>query len=334
MSSEGTEQAAVPGGVAARASAPVAVSITTHNREVELVRTLEALRALDPLPAERIVCADGCRDGTAARVRGDFPEVRLLENNPGQGSIRSRDRILRTATAPYVLCLDDDSYPIEPHFLGEVVALMEAHPEIALVTFPQRSDEFPESMTQEGFGPARWVGTYPNSGAVYRRETYLGLAGFPGFFFHAYEEPDYALQCWAAGQRVLFYPHLTIRHHFTSLERNEVRTHHRHASNECLSIVLRAPLWVVPGLAAWRALRQAQYARSRGGDWLRQEPGWWRRAARGLPEAWRARKALPWGAYRHWLGLLGHPPEAEAFAQPFTAGAAADGRDVSGPLQA
>ena len=45
----------------------------------------------------------------------------------------------------------------------------------------------------------RYVAAYANCGAAMRRDVYLQLAGFPTFFGHMYEEPDYALQCYASG---------------------------------------------------------------------------------------------------------------------------------------
>ena len=53
-----------------------------------------------------------------------------------------------------------------------------------------------------------------------RRDVYLKLAGFPKFFRpHGYEEPDYALQCYAAGFAVWFEPNLAVRHHMSSVNR-------------------------------------------------------------------------------------------------------------------
>lgn len=285
----------------------VSVSITTHNRVDDLLHTLRELGRLDPPPREVIVCADGCVDGTQSHVRRDFPEVRLLENNPGRGSVYSRDRILREARGDLVLSLDDDSYPLEDGFLGVVERIFAEDGTLALLTFPQRSDEFPETLEQASFGESLVVGSHTSSGTVIRRPIYLGLSGYPEIFFHAYEEPDFTLQCLAAGYRAVLYTGLTVRHHYTSAQRDEVRTHHRHARNECWSILMRCPLWAVPAMVVFRALRQARYASSRGWPWLRREPRWWWAAAVGTRAAWRLRAPVPWRAYCRWCRLMRDP---------------------------
>ena len=93
--------------------------------------------------------------------------------------------------------------------------------------------------------------SFANSGAVLRRSTYLQLPGFESRFFHMYEEPDYALQCVAAGYDVLFSPVITIRHHYSGQARDEIRIHHRHARNELWSTLMRCPfpfaLGMLPG---------------------------------------------------------------------------------------
>ncbi len=285
----------------------VSVSITTHNRRADLERTLERLAELDPKPLEIIVCADGCTDGTEALISQEYPAVRLLKNTPGRGSVYSRDRILREAQGELVLSLDDDSYPMEKGFLGCVSALFERSPKLAAATFPQRSDEFPASMQQMSFGESLSVGSFTSSGTVLRRSVYLKLPGFPEVFFHAYEEPDYSLQCIAAGYEVILYTALTVRHHYSGVERNEIRTHHRHARNEFLSIVMRCPWWGIPFFAAFRGIRQLQYSVKRGRQWIVREPAWWGGALRRLPTALKYRKAVPMASYLRWCRLMRSP---------------------------
>lgn len=282
----------------------LAISIATHNRVPDLRRTLDAIRGLCPAPDEIIVCADGCTDDTAEVVRRDYPEVTLLENKVSAGSIGSRDRIMRVAKSDLVLSLDDDSYPVEPDFIAKVEDLFRREKDVAVAYFPQRSDEFPESLTATDFGSQKEIGSFANSGAVFRRSTYLQLQGYPTFFFHAYEEPDYALQVFAAGERVIYFPELTIRHHYSGLQRNEIRTHQRHARNEFWSTLMRCPLPYMPFVAGYRMLSQMRYAMSRGSDWVVREPMWWWQGLKGAPYALKQRRPVPWSSYRNWLRLL------------------------------
>ena len=103
----------------------ISVIIPTHNREVDLRRTLEALKAQTyPLPlVEVIAVADGCTDGTLDMLNGyraPFALRFIAQSNLGPGAARN----LGAASAPasLLLFLDDDVEPapsfIEAHVLA------------------------------------------------------------------------------------------------------------------------------------------------------------------------------------------------------------------------
>src|SRR5881392_4017382 len=204
----------------------ISVMITTRNRSAELRRTCRVLRDLNQAPLEILITVDGCTDDTVEVLKSELPNAKLILNETGRGSVLSRDRMMHEARGDLVLALDDDSYPEQLDCIARIVPTFEQQPTLAVLHFPQRTDEYPETLAQTDFGPERLTRTFPNSGAVLRRSTYLRLAGFESRFFHAYEEPDYALQCVAAGFDVLFSPVITIRHHYSGERRNEIRIHH------------------------------------------------------------------------------------------------------------
>ena len=339
------------------------VMITTKNRAVDLSRTLQVLRGLNPAPLEVLVTADGCTDETiqmltSEKLKAEIgkaeeqkPEVRsqksedggqeaggekaeggkrnaesgeletssresgvggvnaeklnlkLIVNEVGKGSVASRDRMMREARGDLVLALDDDSYPEQLNCLDLLAALFQLRPSLAIATFPQRTDEYPETLAQTDFGPERPVRSFPNSGAVLRRSTYLELPGFEPKFFHMYEEPDYALQCVGAGYEVLYSPVITVRHHYSGAARSELRNHHRHARNEFWGVLLRCPFPQCVGLALYRLFSQFRYAGTRGISWVMREPVWWGQAVLGIPYCLRKRQAIPWARYKQWLNL-------------------------------
>jgi GT2 family glycosyltransferase len=118
-----------------------------------------------------------------------------------------------------------------------------------------------------------------------------------------YEEPDYALQCVAAGYEVLFSPAITIRHHYSGHGRDEIRVHHRHARNELWSTLIRCPLPFAVGIIAWRVFSQFRYACKRGWPWVIREPAWWWQALAGISYCLRRRSPVSWAGYKRWLGL-------------------------------
>lgn len=277
--------------------------ITTKNRAGDLLKTLEVLRRLNPHPLEVLITADGCSDNTVEMVKSVFPTARLFVNEQGRGSVASRDRMMRETKGDLVLALDDDSYPEQMDCLRTLQDLFENNAKLAIATFPQRSDEYSETLAQKDFGEAHVVRSFPCSGACLRVSTYRSLQGFEPMFFHMYEEPDYALQCVAAGWDVLYTPSVSIRHHWTGSGRSELRNHHRHARNELWSTVMRCPFPQMLLMIAWRILSQARFAASRGMDWFIREPLWWIDAFKGLPHALKRRHPVSWSGYRKWLSL-------------------------------
>lgn len=284
----------------------ISVMITTRNRCADLRRTLGVLDAMNPRPDEILVTADGCTDGTVAMVREEYPQCRLIVNDPGHGSIPSRDRMLREAVGDLVVSLDDDSYPLDFDFFARLPTLFEVHPEAAVITFPEiRDGDDPAGQTWDLRG--HYVAAYPNGAAAMRRATYLNLQGFPTLFFHAYEEPDYAAQCYGHGMAVWFEPSMAIRHHYSPVNRDELRTHQLNARNELWSVWLRCPWPWVPFVSLYRVWRQLVFACSRGGSWVVREPLWWWDALKGMPACVDSRRPVAWQRYFTWMRQARQP---------------------------
>jgi GT2 family glycosyltransferase len=258
---------------------------------------------LGPAPQEILITADGCSDGTVAFVNSALPNARLIVNERRRGSVASRDRMMREAHGDLVLVLDDDSYPEQLDCIARFIQIFEQQPKLAVLHFPQRTDECPETLARTNLGSEHLTRSFANSGAVLRRSTYLQLPGFESRFFHMYEEPDYALQCVAAGYDVLFSPVITIRHHYSGQTRDEIRIHHRHARNELWSTLMRCPFPFAVGVAAWRVFSQFRYACKRGWSWVIHEPLWWWQALAGIPYCLANRRPVSWSNYKRWLHL-------------------------------
>jgi glycosyltransferase involved in cell wall biosynthesis len=165
----------------------VSVMITTKGRVIDLLRTSHILQQLDPPPLEVLITMDGCTDDIVETVRTGPRQARLFVNQTAVGSVRSRDRMMREARGDLVLALDDDSYPEQSDCINRIVRLFEQRPKLAVLHFPQRTDEYPETLTQTNFDSEHLTRSFANSGAVLRRATYLQLPGFESRFFHIYQ---------------------------------------------------------------------------------------------------------------------------------------------------
>lgn len=282
----------------------ISVMIATRNRRNELHETLTKLAQLDPKPVEILICADGSTDDTVEMLRNEFPDLKVIENKTKLGSVASRDKMLRLALGEIVVSLDDDSYPIDPDFISQLQLAFQAHPSAAVITFAElRGKEATLAGPSADLTRGQFVAAYPNCAAAMRRSLYGVRAKFPLIFEHMYEEPDYALQCYAAGFGVWFEPSLQVRHYLTSTQREPISRHHRNARNELWSVVLRCPFpWII-FVALYRIVRQLAFAMSQGMSWMIREPVWWLAALRGWREVIAQRRHVPWCVYRTWMHL-------------------------------
>ena len=303
------------------------IMIATRDRRCSLEITCAKLADLQPAPNEVLICADGCRDDTAEMVRSRFPQFQLLNNPRPRGSVFSRDRMLRMAIGEVVVSFDDDSYPLRPDFLRTLAQVIEDHPEAAVVAFPEVQTEAAYAFSDRtGAAVGRYVAAYANCGAAMRRAFYLKRPGFPHFFSHMYEEPDYALQCYSAGAAVWFEPGLAIHHEPSPINRRPMQRHHFNARNELWSVWLRCPWPWLPVVSAYRVIRQAAYAGSEGVDWLIREPVWWLATLKGLSQCRVRRQAVPWRVYYGWLRLARNPIyRAEDLRARFRCGSSLEG---------
>jgi len=316
------------------------IMIATRNRCANLQSTCRRLVELQPQPKEILICADGCTDGSVQMIKAEFPQFQLSENEPAVGSVAARHRLLTTATGDIVVSLDDDSYPADKDFFARLPDAFAAHPEAAVISFPElRNGEISAPangrnssvrgsseilpLSRRGTSGERvgergsfivgrspsghYVSAYPNCAAAMRRDIYLKTGGYPPFFFHGYEEPDYALQCYAAGYAVWFEPSLPIRHHLAAANRSPFRFHQSNARNEIWSVWLRCPWPWLPVVSLFRVWRQFRYACTEGWRWAIQEPLWWVAALFGIGSCWRARRPLPWQIYFAWMRLARNP---------------------------
>lgn len=284
------------------------IVICSFNRCEDLRYTCAQLRKLDPQPDEIIICLDGCTDDSAAMLANEFSECIVIENDQTLGSIPSRDRAFRLAKGDLIISLDDDSYPLDPAFLQKAAAVVEQHPEAGAFTFPEiRNDGKAAVPNLSPESPGQYIRDFPNCAGVMLRDVYGKVAAYPNFFSHAYGEPDYCLQLYAAGYAVWFEPSLPIRHHFTPKQRNMLTRHLQNARNELWSVLMRCPFPQLLLVVPFRVLRQLAFALGQGRAWYSAEPQWWLSAAKGIPICLRNRRPLSWRTYYNWMRLARRP---------------------------
>lgn len=222
---------------------PCAVAVVSFNTR-DLLRDLLGTVRSDA-PAEVVVVDNGSTDGTAERVRAEFPEVRLIvdPSNPGFGG--AANRAVASTLAPFVLILNGDTR-LTPGALSALAAYLESHPKAALAgprlaspdgthqpscfaflgTFRLAVDKSPLGRWLAWVPPLRehylllngshdrprtvpWV---LGSALAVRRTAFEQVGGFDPSFFMYGEEVDLCYRLQAAGWEVHFTPAATVVH--------------------------------------------------------------------------------------------------------------------------
>ena len=113
----------------------VSVIMPAYNVEPYVRGAIRSALAQTYTNFEVIVVDDGSRDGTADAVREASKEdsrVRLVQQ-PNRGLAGARNTALRAARGEYFALLDSDDL-WEPQFLAEQMAVLEARPDVDIVT--------------------------------------------------------------------------------------------------------------------------------------------------------------------------------------------------------
>lgn len=246
-------------------AASLGVVILTHNRCEEVVGTLQGLQRNVPgIPL--VVVDNGSSDGTAERIRRDFPEVALVRA-PGNLGAAGRNLGARAVQAKYLAFCDDDVCWL-PGSLERALRLLEQHPDVAVLSArvmvgaaampdpacaPMAKSPLPG---EPDIGPAL-IG-FMAGACVMRAEAFQAAGGYWQPLFIGGEEALLALDLLEGGWRILYAPDIAAHHHPSRARDAAGRRR----------LLTRNALWV-----AWLRL---PVATALGESWriLRAVPGW------------------------------------------------------------
>jgi GT2 family glycosyltransferase len=185
------------------------------------------------------VVDNGSADDTVAVVRRHHPDVALvaLDANYGCGA---RNIGVGLVDTPYVAFVDDDTWP-DPEALGRAEAVLDAHPEVAVVAArtvvePAGHDDPTCALmagsqipTADGL-PGRAIVGFLAGGSVIRKCAFEAVGGFDPSFGIGGEEELLAFDLIDAGWSLLYVAQVVVRHQ-PSLVRNPASRRRGQARN-------------------------------------------------------------------------------------------------------
>lgn len=189
--------------------------IPTRNRREVLETTLARIARLPDRGFEVLVLDNGSEDGTR-RLCASFPSVRWIELGQNRGAA-ARNVGAEKAAGRILFMLDDDSWPL-PGVIETLVKRFDTRPDLGAIAC--RVLLANEAHRHDAGGVP---GIFFNCGGAVQRDAFLQTGGYPIEYEYYAEEYDVCCKLWQAGFRVEPHGDLVVKHHRTSLNRDNNR---------------------------------------------------------------------------------------------------------------
>lgn len=235
----------------------LSVLIPTYNRPESLRETLSNVSSQSYRDCEIVIVDDGSRRELTESVCAAFG-ARYFRVQTNEGVVAAQNLGIEKCVSPYILSLDDDSWPVPSDSLRDCVEFMDDNPSIAILALNiqvrDRPPQWPANL------PPFRVPYYAGCGAVFRRSMVLQTGGNIREFQRQGEESDRSLRVHSAGLPIVAFPRIIVHHEVSELNRNRRRHVTLEALNYLSRELVRAPLLLMP-YGAVRALAFATHHR-------------------------------------------------------------------------
>ncbi len=253
----------------------LSIIVVTHNGRNYLAQLLASLcsQARNGFSIETLVVDNASRDGTAAWLAREFPEVRLLTNARNEGFAGPCNRAASEARSEWLAFVNNDM-TLEPGWLAAMYTRARSGAASAYAGKILNADgrrvhfaggglnfygagfhtDFDQPVERCPAGPDELLYACGASMLV-RRDVFLDAEGFDPDYFAYYEDVDFSWRLRLFGHRILYAPEAVSRHvhqgtsgRFSSVktfyhcERNVLFTLVKNLSDENLYRILCAAL--------------------------------------------------------------------------------------------
>lgn len=245
----------------------ITVGVTTRDRPEALERCLRSLAFVSHLSPQVLVFDDASSVPVHDLVAAwNLPlAVRVLRDGRAPGYIAGRNRLVREASAPLVLLMDDDAALIGGEAVGSGVEVLRGDARVAAVAFAQcdrQGARWDDAMQPAPGRAACYVPSFIGFAHLVRREVFVALGGYRESFEFYGEEKDFCLRLIDAGYRTIYLPGAMVIHEPDRAGRSPQRYLRYVTRNDCLNALYNDPLrrlaWVLPArLALYFRMRRA-----------------------------------------------------------------------------
>jgi hypothetical protein len=233
----------------------VSIIILNWNGFDDTKECLESLKKVDYPNYEIMVIDNGSRDGSADKIRKEFPYVKLILNSENLGFAEGNNVGIREALKSdpnYVLLLNNDVI-VDRKFLTELVKGAEYDPKIGMASPKIYYYDKPNIIWFAGAQFDRYSGTSPHTGRqkedrgqydgtrkcdrlsgacmLIKRAVIEKIGYLNEDYFRAAEDTEYSIRARKSGYEILFIPSSIIWHKVSSATGGEDSAQNIYYSN-------------------------------------------------------------------------------------------------------
>src|SRR5438105_7284629 len=102
----------------------VSIICVSYNRRELLLKCLRSCVIQDYPDLEILTLINGSEDGSAAAVRNELPQVRILETHRNLGFFPALNIAIADTDGDYMMMMDDDAYFLNPDAISKLLTAL------------------------------------------------------------------------------------------------------------------------------------------------------------------------------------------------------------------
>lgn len=188
------------------------ILISTKNRKIDLVFTLEKIKyLLEDTLINCVVFDDASTDGTYEFVKQNYPNIQLERNAVSKGYIFCRNKMLNETKADYAISLDDDAHFLSGNPVESIQKYFEknAHCGLLALRVFWGLEEPVSKLSNEK--PHRVQG-FVGCAHVWRMTAWRDIPDYPEWFVFYGEENFASYQLFKKNWEVRYLPEVLVNH--------------------------------------------------------------------------------------------------------------------------
>jgi GT2 family glycosyltransferase len=210
----------------------ISIVVVNWNGAPHLPVCLNALRAQTYRDFEVIVADNASRDESRPLLARDYPEVKVVALPANRGFTGGNNAGIRAAQGEFIVLLNNDT-EVDPHWLAEILAAFERHPEAGIVASQMKLFDRRDTFHTAGdfyrldgipgnrgvweidrgqYDREEYVFSACGGSAAYRKSMLDQIGLLDEDFFYSCEDIDLAWRAQLAGWKCVYAPRAIVYH--------------------------------------------------------------------------------------------------------------------------